>query len=313
MITAKNLSKIFGDIRAVDEVSFEIASGESIGLLGLNGAGKTTLLRIMSCLLTPSAGGMSVDGADVVEDSEKVRPRIGYLPEDPPLYGEMSVRSFLEFVARLRKVPDENVMDRVSEAIGKCQLDQVSEQIIETLSYGYRKRVGIAQAIVHKPPLVILDEPIAGLDPAQIVEMRDLVRSLRGEHTIVVSSHILGEISQTCDRIFVIHKGRIQVSGSEQELMSQLKRNWSFSLQVRAERDKIQNVLSAIRGIVDTNWFGKPIDGTENLQITAQEDIRAEVARALVRADLDLLEMTQKKDMLESIFLEVTGQKEEQP
>lgn len=312
MITAKNLSKIFGDIRAVDGVSFEISNGESVGLLGLNGSGKTTLLRIMSCLLTPSAGSMNVDGADVVHNSERVRSRIGYLPEEPPLYGEMTVRSFLEFVARLRKVADELVADRVTEALGKCQLSHVSNQVIETLSYGYRKRVGIAQAIVHKPPLVIFDEPIAGLDPAQIVEMRDLLRNLRGEHTIVVSSHILGEISQTCDRIFVMHQGRIQASGSEQELISKLDRYWSISMQVRADRDKIQAVLGGMQGIENVNWIGEPIDGVEKFEIATHSDLRAELSKTLVRANLDLLELTQKKDMLETVFLEVTGYKEEQ-
>jgi ABC-2 type transport system ATP-binding protein len=309
MITTTNLIKDFGDLRAVDDVSFDIQQGECVGLLGLNGAGKTTLLRIIACLLTPTGGRMTVDGADVDTAPELIRRRIGYLPEEPPLYGEMTVQRFLTFVARLRQVPSDQVAYRVSEAARQCQLQGVLHQSIETLSYGYRKRVGIAQAIVHRPPLVILDEPIAGLDPAQIVEMRDMVRGLSGEHTVVLSSHILTEISQTCDRILVMHRGRIVASGTEDELSAGLRGEFRLAVQVRGEREAVRKALEGVEGISSFKVTGEK-DDVIVLEVRTGEDIRAELSRALVQGDLGLLELSRQADKLESIFLNLTGTEE---
>jgi ABC-2 type transport system ATP-binding protein len=309
MITATDLTKNYGELRAIDRISFEISRGECVGLLGLNGAGKTTLLRVLSCLLTPTAGQVTVDGKDVTQSADHVRAMIGYLPEDPPLYTEMKVGKFLEFAARLRGIPRSDVGGRVQDAARRCKLEDKIHQRIETLSYGYRKRVGIAQAIVHNPPLVILDEPIAGLDPAQIVDMRELVRGLRGQHTVVLSSHILTEISQTCDRILVMQEGRIVGSGTEDELTSGLSKEHKLSVHVRGPREKVQKVLDGL----EAGDF-KVIEVHEDvlrLEITTSGDIRAALSRAVVESGLDLLGLTRVQDQLETTFLRITGGKED--
>ena len=218
MIEINNLYKYYGDQKAVGPLSATIEKGQIVGLLGLNGAGKTTTLRVLACDLLPTSGTVKVGGIDVVERPDEVRKRIGYLPDTPPLYGEMTVREYLTYCARLHGVARADLEKRVSEAIELTEVVDQADQIISSLSHGFRQRVGIAQAIVHRPELVVLDEPISGLDPVQIVEMRELVRSLRGEHTVIVSSHILHEISETCDLILVIRDGQIVASGTEAEL-----------------------------------------------------------------------------------------------
>ncbi len=306
MIIAKDLIKNYGELRAIDGVNFEIAEGECIGLLGLNGAGKSTLLRILSCLLMPTSGKVTVGSQDVTHSPEFVRARIGYLPEDPPLYGEMKVGKLLDFVARLRGVPATDVGGRVQHAVERCQLTEVIDQQIETLSYGYRKRVGIAQAIVHDPPLLILDEPIAGLDPAQIVEMREMIRSMRGEHTLVLSSHILGEISQTCDRILVMHQGKIIGAGTEEELSLSLAKDQRLQVRLRASADQVKQVLDGRAAV--TEWkIAAQDEGVITVKINTSEDVRAELSRAFVQADLDLLALGRVHDRLETAFLKLTG------
>ena len=310
MIEIKELIKNYGEIRAVDRVTCSIARGQITGLLGLNGAGKSTLMRILSCLLTPTSGTVVIDGNDVVEKPEAVRRLIGYLPEDPPLYQEMRVRDFLLFVAGLRGVPAADARGRVQQALERCKLTHVADARIETLSYGYRKRVGIAQAIVHVPPLVILDEPIAGLDPAQIVEMREMIRGLSGDHTILVSSHILSEISQVCDQLLVIHKGRLVASGTEQEISARLERKFRLSLLVGGERENIERAIGGVEGLGAVEFERR--DGHWSLECVCETDLRAEIARKVVGAGLDLLELKTRRDQLEEAFLELTESKEAQ-
>ena len=218
MIEVHKLSKYFGARAAIREISFSIAQGEVVGFLGLNGAGKTTTLRILGCLLLPTSGTVRVGGLEVTENPYEIRRKIGFLPDTPPLYPEMTVGAYLAFAARLRKVPGRDTAARVAEAEEKTALRDMHGEVIGELSHGYRQRVGVAQAIVHKPALLILDEPSAGLDPAQIIEMRNLLRGLRGEHTVLISSHFLTEISQTCDRLLVIQAGELVGQGSEDEL-----------------------------------------------------------------------------------------------
>jgi ABC-2 type transport system ATP-binding protein len=309
MIVANDLQKSFGDVCALDGVSFEIGKGECVGLLGLNGAGKTTLLRILGCLLTPTAGTMTVEGRDISGAANYVRGLIGFLPEDPPLYSEMKVGAFLSFAAMIRGIPRTDVGGRVQDTARRCQLDKMIDERIETLSYGYRKRVGIAQAIVHNPPLVILDEPIAGLDPAQIVEMRELVRGLRGQHTVVISSHILTEISQTCDRILVMQRGKMVGSGTEEELTGGMGKEQRLAAVVRGERQAVEKALAGMSGISSVAIEDRA-DGALDLSIGTSEDIRAALSRALVQGGLDLIEFERKKDQLEATFLRLTGDKE---
>jgi ABC-2 type transport system ATP-binding protein len=306
MIKAQDLIKDYGDRRAVDDVSLTIAGGEIVGLLGLNGAGKTTLLRMLTGLLAPTSGMVTVDGVELESDGEAVRQRIGFLPEVPPLYGEMTVANFLVFVARLRKVPDEEVAGRVQEVAERCQIDAVLHQRIDTLSFGYRKRVGIAQAIIHRPPLVILDEPIAGLDPAQIVEMRELVKQLKGAHTVVLSSHILAEISQTCDRILVMHRGRIVASGSESELGSRIGKNQSLNLQVRAARDAVFELVEEYPGVLNLTVTHEG-DGVVHLAVVSNRDIKEELSATIIKAGFGLRHLSSNEERLEEIFLSLTS------
>jgi ABC-2 type transport system ATP-binding protein len=309
MIKTNHLSKYFGSLRAVDDVSFEIVGGECIGLLGLNGAGKTTLLRMLTSQLAPTAGSATVDGLDVASGDLAVRRRLGFLPEVPPLYGEMRVSRFLDFAARLREVPAGEVAGRVEQAVERCQLQAVVDQRIATLSYGYKKRVGIAQAIVHQPPLVVLDEPIAGLDPAQIVEMRDLIRKLRGPHTVLLSSHILSEISQTCDRILVMHRGRIAAQGSEADLLGSLARKRRLQLRVDGDGERAAELLGGLDGVEAVE--PGPQDGRgAALLLTTSTDVRAAAARKVIEAGLGLLELSEQRDDLESVFLRLTGSRE---
>jgi ABC-2 type transport system ATP-binding protein len=294
------------ELRAVDDVSFTIERGDIVGLLGLNGAGKTTLLRMLASLLTPTSGSVTIDGAGVEVDAEDVRQRIGFLPEVPPLYGEMTVASYLAFVAQLRKVPRGEVKDRVQETAERCQIGEVLSQRIETLSFGYRKRVGIAQAIIHKPPLVILDEPIAGLDPAQIVEMREMVKKLAGAHTVVLSSHILSEISQTCDWILVMHHGRIVGQGSESELGSQLSQKQCLKLQLRATREAALQVVTGFPGVVNVTVI-RDESGVIHMEVVSDHDIKEELCATFIKAGLGLRHLSSSEERLEGIFLSLTG------
>ncbi len=311
MIETKHLTKDYEDLRAVDDVSLSIERGQCVGLLGLNGAGKTTLLRMLCGLLTPSEGDIRIDGLDATEETLAVRGRIGFLPENPPLYPEMTVAKFLRFSALLRGVPALGVEARVQETAQRCQIADRLGDRIETLSYGYRKRVGIAQAIVHQPALVILDEPIAGLDPRQIVEMRELVRSLRGEHTVLLSSHNLPEISQTCDKLLVMDRGRIIQQGSEHELAELFGRRRRVLLQVRGERARVKDTLSRVNGVSGVQILGEA-DGVVEAEIESAADVREEAARAVIGAGLGLLTLSRKELDLEGVFLRLTGSREGQ-
>lgn len=309
MIEVQDLYKYYGKRRAVGPVSFNIEAGEIVGLLGLNGAGKTTALRILACDLLPSSGTVRVDGIDVVDQPDQVRRRIGFLPDTPPLYAEMRVHEYLVFAARLRGLSRAAADKHAQEAEAATQLESVAHDPIASLSHGYRQRVGIAQAIVHKPRLLILDEPIIGLDPVQIVEMRKLLRGLRGSFTIVLSSHILSEISETCDRLLVIRDGNIVASGTEAELSARLLRGVRVELTVRGDQDKATQVLQAVPSVKCV----QPIAATEpgqqvcSLRVEAENDVRQELVQALVQANVGLLAMNRGERELESIFLQLAG------
>ncbi|PKN49066.1 MAG: ABC transporter ATP-binding protein [Deltaproteobacteria bacterium HGW-Deltaproteobacteria-20] len=309
MIEVQNLFKYYGERRAVGPLSFSIAQGEIVGLLGLNGAGKTTALRILACDLLPSAGSVTVDGIDVVDQPHEVRRRIGYLPDTPPLYGEMSVREFLVFAARLRGMAKQEADKRAAEAEKVTSLDKVARDPIHSLSHGYKQRVGIAQALVHRPRLLLLDEPILGLDPVQIVEMRHLLRSLRGDFTIVLSSHNLKEISETCDRLLVIREGAILASGTEAELSDKLLRGSRIACTVRGDLARARQAALAVEGVKDVSDATAGEEGQDGhvLQIVADHDVRPALVRALVAAEIDVLGLGHGEGELESIFLRLAG------
>lgn len=307
MIEAHRLAKYFGEHAAVRDLTFAIATGEVVGLLGLNGAGKTTTLRMLSCLLLPTSGTVAVDGLDVSDDSYAVRRKIGYLPDVPPVYPEMTVGAYLTFAARLRQVPAREVAARVAEAEEKTALRDQHGTLIGELSHGFRQRVGLAQAIVHKPALLILDEPAAGLDPAQIVEMRGLLRGLRGEHTVLISSHFLTEISQTCDRLLVLHDGQLVAQGSEAELASSMGHGGHrVEVEVRGQPADLAARVSALPGVAKVEERASA-EATTVLAIDTKTEARGEIARLLVSSGCELLRLESKAQAsLESIFMSLT-------
>ncbi len=306
MITVDKLSKFFADKRALGPVSFEIDSGESVGFLGLNGAGKTTALRILACDLRPSSGTVTVGGIDALQSPHEVRKRVGFLPENTPLYLDMSVADYLTFAGRLRGMSAGKVKARLPKVLEVTNLSDVQDELIRNLSHGYKQRVGVGQAIVHEPELLILDEPTRGLDPVQIVEMRNMIQELKHAHTVLISSHILTEISQTCDRLLILGRGEIIASGTEEALSAELIETQRIGVLVRRREDQDEDALlttlSAIEGVDEVR--DQPGDtGTRRLELTCSQDVRAEICRALVGAGQDVLELAETSGELEGIFL----------
>ena len=305
MIQVQGLTKYYGHHAAIRNIAFNIERGEVIGFLGLNGAGKTTTLKILGCVLLPTSGHVTIDGMDVVQNPHEIRKRIGFLPDAPPLYEEMTVGGYLSFVAQLRGVSASSARDRVLSAEQQMALREVDEEIISSLSHGYRQRLGVAQALVHNPALLILDEPNSGLDPAQIVEMRGLIRNLRGAHTILISSHILSEISQTCDRLLIIQDGEIVAQGTEGQLAQKLGGVGFIELEVRAPAQRPVEALKAISGVEDVLVAGER-DGLVTIRVKAPAELRPKINRALVAADVDVYRMERVAEKLETIFLKLT-------
>ena len=311
MIRATNLSKFYGGKRALGPVDFEIADGETVGFLGLNGAGKTTALRLLACDLRPSAGTIEVGGVDAVHDPHEVRKRVGFLPENPPLYADMSIIDYLRFAGELRGMSRAQVGKRLPEVLEICDLADVADDMIATLSHGYRQRVGVAQAIVHQPKFLILDEPTRGLDPVQIVEMRNLIHDLKQNHTVLISSHILTEISQTCDRLLVLGKGKILGAGTEHDLAKHEGEIRQITVTVRPPKGddpkgQIGKVLAAVEGV---SKVADPYDQGGGLlfALSTAKDCRAEVSRAVVEAKLDLIKLDYSRSELESTFIRLVG------
>ena len=300
LIEVQGLSKFYGPYAAVRDVSFVINEGEIIGLLGLNGAGKSTILKILGSFLLPSAGRAVMDGVSVEEHSDKVREMIGYLPDRPPLYDDMRVVSYLRYVARLKNVNKKLIDERVSDVLTKTNLLEVAWHPLVELSHGFRQRVGIAQALIHDPKVIILDEPINGLDPIQIVEMRDLILSLRGKHTVVLSSHILSEITKTCDRVLIIDRGRLVAEGQEAALQRSQSRKMSVTMQIRGSFPHAAFSQFASMRVVSQK--DQPGDVKE-LKIESDGDLRGELSAAVVRSGATLLEMRRDSDDLETLFM----------
>lgn len=308
MIEVQSLSRTYGAHRAVDDVSFTIGQHQVVGFLGLNGAGKTTTLKLIAGLLSPSAGTVRVDGVDIADAPVSFRKRIGFLPETPPLYTEMTVSDFLRYVGRLRGVSASEVEARLPDVIGRCQLRGQEDRVIDELSHGYRKRVGIASAIIHKPSLVILDEPISGLDPVQIVEMREVIKALGHDCTVLVSSHILSEISQTCSRILVFADGRLVADGTEAELAARFRVGTRLHFTLVGSRAAVEAFFGAQAGLGDVQ-VGPEADG----RVAARVELAAgggqspeALVAGLVAAGIGVRRLDDAQDELEEIFMGLT-------
>jgi len=301
MIDVAHLCKDYGPFRALDDVSFHIDQGEIVGFLGPNGAGKTTAMRILVGYMPPTEGRASVAGFDVFEDSLEVRRRIGYLPESVPLYDEMSVSAYLRYMADLRRVPDrKGAVDRAMEA---CHIAERADDPIGKLSKGLKQRVGLAQAILHEPQVLILDEPTIGLDPKQIIEVRELIIEIGREHTVLLSTHILPEVSQTCNRVLIINEGQIAAEGTPEELTARLHGAPRVIVQVRGAPEGAPQALGAVPGVVCVYPQG---EGRYEVACAPAVDLRAQLARTIVERGWELLELRAAGMSLEDIFLQLT-------
>lgn len=308
MIVAEKLTKYYGDHAAIADVSFEIQSGEVVGLLGLNGAGKTTTLRVLSGLLVPTAGHVSLDGIDTAEEPEAVRSHIGFLPEIPPLYPEMRVAEYLIFAARIKGF-DGDLDAALNDALRATDLNNVRHDFIGTLSHGFKRRVGIAQAIVHRPKLILLDEPTSGLDPRQIVHMRGLIRNLRSNNTILLSSHILREVEQVCDRIIVLQNGRVVASGTPDELARKVAGNTTVKVEVRGAATELAAALNKAAEVAKHD-IDHESGGLTSATVELKSDSLEALAKTLVDSGLGLRGLQRVQLELENTFLKLTATEE---
>lgn len=320
MIEVEKLSKIYGSTTAIKNVSFAVQQGEILGFLGPNGAGKTTTMRILSGYLPATSGRAKIAGYEVHENSMAVRQLIGYLPETPPLYPEMTVEGFLYFVTRIKRVAAGDRSRRVQLAIERCGLLEKRKVLIRKLSKGFRQRVGIAQALVHDPQVIILDEPTVGLDPRQIIEIRNLIKSLAEEHTIILSTHILPEVSMTCNRVAIINRGEIVATGTSEEMTAKLEGDRGYELEIEGEIDALEKGVSLLENLpgVIALERGKIIEdnsGNNRLKLTIKSrpeiDYGGEITATIVSCGLVLCELRRTQVSLEDVFLELTAAKTE--
>lgn len=306
MIEVRDLTKRYGPAVAVSDVSFDAKKGEVLGFLGPNGAGKTTTMRVITGYLPPTSGAVKVAGHDVVEESIEARKHTGYLPENPPVYTDMRVKEYLAFAARIKGVPRRDVARRISEVSEKCAITDVQRRPIGKLSKGYRQRVGLAQALIHNPDVLVLDEPTAGLDPKQIIETRELIRGLAGQHTVILSTHILPEVSRTCDRVVVINAGKLVAEGTPDELTRRQQGFESVRVVAEGPGADMKTRLERVEGVDSVEDRGEE-SGRSTFEVHAakEKDVRSELARAIVESGWRLLELKHSGMSLEDIFLKL--------
>lgn len=313
MIKVEGLTKRYARNIAVDNISFEVEKGQIVGFLGPNGAGKTTTMRVLTCFMPPSSGTASVAGFDVQQNPMEVKRRIGYLPETPPLYPDMEVGEYLDFVGRIKGIPSADLAKRINEVAEKCAIGDVKKKLIGKLSKGYRQRVGLAQAILHNPDVLILDEPTSGLDPQQIIETRDLIKGLAGNHTIILSTHILPEVEQICEKVIIIAKGKVVATDSVENLTSRLRGSESVAVEIIADDGhalptNVQLRLEQVAG-VSRVLHKESKDGRLHFTVESLEGrhIRPALARAVIESGWNLNELHGMALSLEEIFLELTA------
>jgi ABC-2 type transport system ATP-binding protein len=313
MISAKALTKRYAGVTAVDQISFDVTKGQIVGFLGPNGAGKTTTMRMLTCFLPPSAGTANVAGFDVLEQPLQVKKRIGYLPETPPIYPEMETVEYLKFVGKLKGLRGVDLQKRVDYVSERCAVADVKKKLLGKLSKGYRQRVGLAQAIIHNPDVLILDEPTAGLDPKQINETRDLIKSLAGDHTIILSTHILPEVEQTCESVIIINKGKLVATDSVRNLQARARGAESVLIEVAGrngnlEAAVVQSKLEQVAGVSRVHCK-QQVDSRVLFEVESQKGklVRGDLARAVIASGWDLNELRPAAMSLEEIFLQLTG------
>ncbi|HEV2961159.1 MAG TPA: ATP-binding cassette domain-containing protein [Candidatus Angelobacter sp.] len=317
MISVKDLTKKYARSTAVDHISFEVQKGEVVGFLGPNGAGKTTTMRILTCFLPPTEGTATVAGFDVLEQPLEVKKRIGYLPETPPIYPEMDTTEYLTFVGRLKGLSGSELRRRIDDVCERCSIGDVKKKLLGKLSKGYRQRVGLAQAIIHNPEVLILDEPTAGLDPKQINETRDLIRSLAGDHTIILSTHILPEVEQTCEKVIIINRGRLMATDSVENLQSRARGAESVLVEVASRNGALdsQAVVQRLQQIAGVSRVlskeGRETRAIFEIESLKNKSVRGDVARAVVEGGWDLNELRSAAASLEEIFLQLTQEQKE--
>ena len=310
MIEVKELTRYYGPKKAISNVSFNVKKGEILGLLGPNAAGKTTTMRILTCFMPPTSGTAKVGGFDIFEQSMEIKNITGYLPENPPIYTDLVVKDYLKFVAQIKGVEKQNMAKEVDTVIEKASIGDVKDRVIGKLSKGYKQRVGLAQCLINNPEVVILDEPTVGLDPKQIIEIRELIKNLKGDHTIILSSHILPEVEQTCERVVIISDGEVVAEDTPANLTARMKGSDRVLLEVEGDEKIIQDVFKSFPEVtsVDTKIN---ISGIVNVAVESKKDLRREYANALIKKKLGLLEMQLDKITLEDIFLHLTTKEEE--
>lgn len=306
MITVNRLTKQYGSRAAVSDLNFSLENGKIYGLLGPNGAGKSTTLNMITGCLAPTEGTVTIDGLDIYQNAKAAKAKLGYLPEIPPLYPEMTVREYLLFVAEAKKIPQKRRNAALESVMTRTDIADVQSRLIKQLSKGYRQRIGIAQALLGDPEVVILDEPSVGLDPKQMMEIREMIAALKGSHTVILSSHILSEVQAVCDRVLIINQGKLIAQGTPEELEQQFHAAPRVELTVKAEETAVREILSHVPGICALTYAAND-DGTARVTLETQQVQNEQIFLAFSQAGCPILQMTSGKANLEDIFLELTG------
>lgn len=309
MIEVKNLVKKYGNFTAVNNLSFKVEKGQVYGFLGPNGAGKSTTMNIIIGYLSANSGEVLINGHNIFEEPQEAKKYFGYLPEIPPLYLDMTVKEYLNFAAELKKIPKKDCKSMVAEAMEMTKITDMQNRLIKHLSKGYKQRVGFAQAILGFPEIIILDEPTVGLDPKQIIEIRDLIKKLSENHTIILSSHILSEVSAVCDKVLIINKGKLVAEGTPEELTEMNQGTQEVKLRIKGAKSAIENILKGMNGVHRQEFSISEEEGTVDVLVFAEKekDIREELFKAFAKNEMPILSMSAYVKSLEDIFLEVTG------
>lgn len=305
MIKVENLTKYYGNFPAIKEINFEVQKGEVLGFLGPNGAGKTTTMRILSGAMPASYGKASIAEYDVFESPIEVKKRVGYLPEYPPLYREMTVYGYLKYVAKIKNIPRKKIKDSIYSIMEKCSINHVAKRLIGNLSKGYQQRVGLAQALIHNPEVLILDEPTIGLDPKQIIEIRAMIKGLADEHTVILSTHILPEVVMTCNRVIIINEGELRAMDTYEGLSAGLRKSEVIKVGIKRENEEIIKLIKGLDGVLKVDKDSEK-ENSYNIEVKLGADMREEIARIIVENNGGLLEMQTVSLSLEDVFLQLT-------